>query len=196
MRITVVYYSATGTNYEMAGEAEKTVREAGEEVRLRRVRELAPPQAIETNPAWKAHIEASAHIPEVSLEDVEWADGLVFSVPTRFGNMAAQFKQFLDTAGPLWAGGKLVDKTVTAMTSAANDHGGQEATLLSLYTMMFHWGALVVTPGYTHDVVYGAGGNPYGTSATAGHGVSDAVRAAVRHQTQRLMDVTRRLKRD
>lgn len=126
MRIVVVYYSATGTNYQMACEAEKAVREAGEEVRLRRVRELAPPQAIETNPAWKAHIEASSHIPEVSLDDVQWADGMVFSVPTRFGNMAAQFKQFLDTTGPLWATGKLVDKTVTAMTSAANDHGGRK----------------------------------------------------------------------
>lgn len=59
--------------------------------------------------------------------------------------------------------------------------------------MMFHWGALVVTPGYTHDAVYAAGGNPYGTSVTAGHGVSDAVKAAIRHQTERLMDVTRRL---
>ncbi|MCY0899878.1 MAG: NAD(P)H:quinone oxidoreductase [Firmicutes bacterium] len=193
VKIAVIYYSATGTNYQMALEAEKAAKELGAEVRLRRVKELAPDEAIQSNPQWKDHVQKTAHVPVATLEDLEWADGIVFSVPTRFGNMAAQMKQFLDTAGPLWAQGKLTNKVVTAMSSAANPHGGQEATLLSLYTMMYHWGAVVVTPGYTDEKIYAAGGNPYGTSTTAG-AVSPEVLAAVRHQTARLVDITRRVK--
>ncbi|MCY0879738.1 MAG: NAD(P)H:quinone oxidoreductase [Firmicutes bacterium] len=193
VKIAVIYYSATGTNYQMALEAEKAAKEMGADVRLRRVNELAPPEAIESNPQWKSHVESTKHVPVATLADLEWADGIVFSVPTRFGNMAAQMKQFLDTAGPLWAQGKLTNKVVTAMSSAANPHGGQEATILSLYTTMYHWGAIVVTPGYTDEKIYAAGGNPYGTSATAGGSVSPEVLAAVRHQTARLVDITRRL---
>ena len=193
VKIAVIYYSATGTNYQMAVEAEKAAQNAGATTRLRRVPELAPKEAIASNPAWQSHTEATGHVQLATLDDLDWADGIIFSVPTRFGNMAAQMKQFLDTAGPLWGQGKLINKTVTAMSSAANPHGGQEATLLSLYTMMFHWGAIVVAPGYTSEKVYAAGGNPYGTTATAGDKVSPEVLAAVGHQAERLVNVTRRL---
>lgn len=193
VKVAVVYYSATGINYQMAMEAEKACKEAGAEARLRRVPELAPQEAIAKNPAWKAHAESTEHVPLVTLDDLDWADGYIFSVPTRFGNMAAQMKQFLDTVSPLWGEGKLVNKTVTAMSSAGNPHGGQEATILSLYTMMFHWGAIVVTPGYTDQAVYAAGGNPYGTSTVSGGPVSPEVLAAVRHQARRLVEITVRL---
>ncbi|NMP21760.1 NAD(P)H:quinone oxidoreductase [Sulfobacillus harzensis] len=194
VKIAVIYYSATGTNYQMALEAEKAAKEAGAEVRVRRVKELAPSEAIATNPQWKAHVDVTQHVQEATLDDLDWADGIIFSVPTRFGNMAAQMKQFLDTAGPLWGQGKLVNKTVTAMSSAQNPHGGQEATILSLYTTMYHWGAIVVAPGYTDQTIFGAGGNPYGASATAGGDkVSDEVLAAVRHQTKRLIEITERI---
>ncbi len=194
VKIAVIYYSATGTNYRMAQEAEKACRELGSEVRVRRVPELAPPEAINSNPAWKAHVDKTAEVGVASLDDLDWADGLIFSVPTRYGNMAAQMKQFLDSTGPLWAQGKLTNKTVTAMSSAANPHGGQEATILSLYTSMYHWGAIVVAPGYTDQVLYAAGGNPYGTSVTASdQGVPDETLTAVRHQAQRLVEITRRL---
>jgi NAD(P)H dehydrogenase (quinone) len=103
-------------------------------------------------------------------------------------------KQFLDTTGGLWFNGKLVNKVVSAMTSAQNPHGGQEATILSLYTSMHHWGAIVATPGYTDPVIFGAGGNPYGTSVTVdqnGKMVEDfsAVQAAVKHQAKRTVTV-------
>jgi NAD(P)H dehydrogenase (quinone) len=133
---------------------------------------------------------------EASLDDLEWADGYIFSVPTRFGNMAAQMKQFLDTAGPLWAQGKLANKAVTAMSSAQNPHGGQEATILSLYTVMAHWGAIIVPPGYTDPVVFQAGGNPYGTSTTAvpdGQVPAEVLQAA-RHQARRLVSIVEKLK--
>jgi NAD(P)H dehydrogenase (quinone) len=79
------------------------------------------------------------------------------------------------------------------MTSAMNPHGGQESTLLTLYTTFMHWGSIIVTPGYTDQAVFGAGGNPYGTSVTAtGKGLTDEEMAAVRHQTRRLVELTRR----
>lgn len=105
--------------------------------------------------------------------------------------MPAQMKQFLDTTGGLWFNGKLVNKVVSAMTSAENPHGGQEATILSLYTTMYHWGAIVVTPGYTDPVIFGAGGNPYGTSVTVdenGKMIED-VQATVKHQAKRTVTV-------
>jgi NAD(P)H dehydrogenase (quinone) len=87
-----------------------------------------------------------------------------------------------------------VNKAVTAMTSAQNPHGGQETTLLSVYTTMMHWGAIIVAPGYTDEVMYGAGGNPYGVSVTAkGEGVDDAHEAAIRHQAKRLVEVAAKL---
>lgn len=192
VKIAVIYYSATGTNYQMALEADQAARGLGAEVRLRRVAELAPKEAIQSQEAWKAHVEATQHIAVATLDDLDWADGYIFSTPTRFGNVSSQMKQFFDTAGPLWGQGKLANKTVTAMSSAGNPHGGQEATILSIYTTMYHWGAIVVAPGYTDQAIYGAGGNPYGTSATAG-GVTDEVRASVRHQARRLVELTRRL---
>lgn len=193
VKIAVVYYSATGTNYRLALEAEKAVIAAGGDARVRRVAELASAEAIASNPAWQKHVQETHHVEVATLDDLAWADGFIFSVPTRFGNMAAQMKQFLDTAGPLWGQGKLVNKTVTAMSSAGNPHGGQESTILSLYTMMYHWGAIVVAPGYTDQVLYQAGGNPYGTSMTAGQEPSPEILGAVRHQATRLVEITRRL---
>ncbi|QZA33305.1 NAD(P)H:quinone oxidoreductase [Hydrogenibacillus sp. N12] len=197
MRVAIIYYSATGTNYRLAQTAARAAEAAGAEVRLRKVAELAPPEAIEQNPAWKRHVEATRDVPDARLDDLVWADVIVFSTPTRFGNVPSQLKQFLDTTGPLWAKGALVDKVVTAMTSAQNPHGGQEATLLSLYTTAYHWGAIVVPPGYTDPAVFAAGGNPYGTSATVPEPdtpLPEAVVRAAEHQVRRAIDIARRLK--
>ncbi|WP_186313276.1 NAD(P)H-dependent oxidoreductase, partial [Staphylococcus epidermidis] len=98
--------------------------------------ELAPDSVVEANAAWKATVEATKDVTVATSDDLEWADAIIFSVPTRFGNIASQMKQFLDLQGGLWANGKTVNKVVSAMTSAQNPHGGQEATLLSLYTSM------------------------------------------------------------
>lgn len=196
VKIAVIYYSATGTNHRLAEAAAAGAKEAGAEVRIRRVKELAPQEAMATNPAWMAHHEATRDtVPEATLDDLDWADGFIFSVPTRFGGMAAQMKQFLDTAGPLWGQGKLAGKVVTAMSSASNPHGGQEATLLSLYTTMYHWGAIVVAPGYTDPVLFPAGGNPYGTSVTALRDtkVPEEALAAARYQAKRLVSVAAKL---
>ena len=100
----------------------------------------------------------------------------------------------MDSTGPLWAQGKLTNKVVTAMTSAMNVHGGQESTLLALYTTMYHWGAVVVTPGYTDEVLYAAGGNPYGISVSVdGKGNMkedrEAIKKGVAFQAKRAVSI-------
>ena len=195
IKLAIIYYSSTGTNYQLAKWAAEAASQKGAEVKILKIEELAPQSAIDQNPAWKAHVEEAKDVPVVSLNDLEWADALIFSMPTRFGNVPAQIKQFLDTTGGLWFQGKLANKVVSAMTSAQNAHGGQEATLLAFYTSMFHWGAIIAAPGYTSPVIFGAGGNPYGTSVTAnGEPIPEEVRAAVSHQTERTITVAKWVK--
>jgi NAD(P)H dehydrogenase (quinone) len=195
VKLAVIYYSSTGTNYQLAKWAEEAGKEAGAEVKVVKVPELAPEAAIASNPAWKEHVDATKDVPEATSEDIEWADAIIFSVPTRFGNVASQMKQFLDTQGGLWATGKTVNKVVSAMTSAQNPHGGQEATVLSLYTSMMHWGAIIVPPGYTDPLLMAAGGNPYGTSVTQGQDgkMIEDVQAAVKHQTKRTLEIAQKV---
>jgi NAD(P)H dehydrogenase (quinone) len=197
INLAIIYYSSTGANYQLSQWAAEGGKEAGASVKVLKVPELAPLAAIESNPAWKAHHEATKHVPEVSLADLEWADAIIFSVPTRFGNMPAQVKQFIDTTGGLWFTGKLVNKVVSAMSSAQNPHGGQEATILSLYTTMYHWGAIVAAPGYSDPVTFAAGGNPYGTSATVDQNgkIAEDVQAAVKYQAKRTVTVAEWVKK-
>jgi NAD(P)H dehydrogenase (quinone) len=170
----------------MASVAAEAAGEAGAEVRLRRVAETAPKEVVEGQDAWKAQLEKMSDIREARPEDMEWADAYFFSAPTRYGVVASQLRAFIDTLGPLWQAGKLADKAVTATTSAMNPHGGQEATLLTLYPTFMHWGAIIVPPGYTDQSIFEAGGNPYGYSAKAGE-FDDKGRAAVAHQARRLV---------
>ena len=197
VKLAVVFYSMGGSNYQMAQWAAEAAKEAGAEVKLLKVAELAPQSVIDSNPAWKATVEATKDVPLATAEDLEWADAIIFSTPTRFGVMASQMKQFIDTMGGLWAQGKTVNKVVSAMSSAQNPHGGQEATILSLYTVMYHWGALVAAPGYTDPVVFAAGGNPYGTTATIGQDgkIVGDVQPAVRHQAKRTVTVAKSFKK-
>ena len=106
---------------------------------------------------------------KVALADLEWADGIAFGTPTRFGNVSAQLKVFLDLAGELWERGALVDKVATSFTSSQTEHGGQESTILALNNTLYHWGAIVLPLGYTVHEVFNGGGNPYGASYTSDH---------------------------
>jgi NAD(P)H dehydrogenase (quinone) len=188
-KIAIIYYSSTGHTYQLAQAVEEGARSLGAEVRLRKVQELAPEQAIASNQGWQQHVVATQHVQEAALEDLEWADGFVFGTPTRYGNVSAQLKQFIDSTGPLWGQGKLANKAVAAFAGAGNAHGGQESTLLALSNSFYHWGAVIVPTGYTDPVIYGAGGNPYGVSFTAsqdGSGVGQEVLAAGRYLGQRV----------
>lgn len=189
-KVAVIYYSSTGNTHKLAEAVAEGAKETGAEVRLRQVEELAPESAIAQNPAWKAHHEAMKNQPRASLADLEWADAVILGTPTRFGSMASQLKQFIDQCGGLWFHGKLTNKVVAGFCTASNPHGGQEATILSMYNTFYHWGAIVAAPGYTDQVVYGAGGNPYGASATGTEaGPNEQELAAGRHLGKRVATV-------
>jgi NAD(P)H dehydrogenase (quinone) len=195
--VAVIYYSSTGTNQATSNAVAEGAKAAGAEVRVRLVAETAPKEAIEGNPQWKAFVEKTAKEPRATPEDLEWADAVVFGTPTRFGNVAAQLKAFLDTLGPLWAKGKLADKVYAGFTSAINAHGGQESTLLALYNTFHHFGGVIATPGYTDKSVYEAGGNPYGPSVTVGPKTApptDADLAHARYLGKRVAELAKKLR--
>lgn len=193
-KVAVIYYSSTGTVHEMAGHAVAAAEAAGAEVRLRKVAELAPESAIASNEAWAAHVEATSDVEHATLGDLEWADVLAFGTPTRYGLPTAQIKQFIDTTGPLWQQGKLVGKVATSFTSTATTHGGQESTILALNNTFYHWGCVIVGPGYSDPIMFDpANGNPYGVSVVGGSGVSEPQVAAIGVQMRRAVSVADKL---
>ena len=194
--VAIIYYSSTGTNEATAKAVAEGAQAAGAEVRVRLVAETAPAAAIDSNPKWREFVDRTANDPKASLDDLEWAHAIVFGCPTRFGNVPAQLKQLIDTAGGLWFQGKLANKVYAGFTSAMNAHGGQESTLLALFNTIYHFGGYIVTPGYTDPLVFGAGGNPYGVSVTTGmqgNGPTDADLAHARYLGKRVTEVAKKL---
>lgn len=193
-KVAVVFYTTYGLNHQMAQIALEAAREGASETRLLRARETAPPEVIEQQPAWKAVVEKIKDIPIVTPDDLVWADALIFSTPTRYGGAASQMRAFIDTLGPVWSKGLLANKVVTAMTSAQTEHGGQETTIMTLYTTFAHWGAIIVPPGYTDPSVFAGGGNPYGASIVADNDeLKDEEKAIIRHQARRVVEVAAKL---
>ncbi|WP_329119177.1 NAD(P)H:quinone oxidoreductase [Streptomyces sp. NBC_01465] len=195
VKVAVIYYSATGTVATIAKAIADSAEAAGAEVRLRKAHELAPQAAIDSNPAWAANAAATADVEEVSPDDMVWADAVIFGSPTRYGNIASQLKQFIDTLGGLWQEGKLADKVYSGFTASATMHGGQESTLLALYNTVHHFGGILVSPGYTDPSKF-VDGNPYGTSHVAGQGdipVGDQTLTAARVQAERVVKFARAL---
>ena len=168
-RIAVVYYSARGNVHGLARAVAEGAASEGAEVRLRHVAELNQELLISAKQHWGRHRSEIEDEPDARLEDLEWADGIAFGTPTRFGNVSAQLKLFLDLAGELWQQERLVDKVATAFTSSQTEHGGQESTILALNNTLYHWGAIIVPLGYTVQQVFNGGGNPYGASFTSDH---------------------------
>ncbi len=188
-QVSVIYYSATGNVHGLAKAVAEGAEQAGAEVRLRHVEELASELEISQNQYWGRHRSQMGNEPVANLDDLEWADGVAFGTPTRFGNVAAQLKQFIDQAGKLWQDGKLANKVGTAFTSSQTTHGGQESTILALNNTLYHWGMLILPLGYTVQEVFAAGGNPYGTSFVSEHivtGPDDQALALARYQGLRL----------
>jgi len=172
MKVLVVFYSTYGHIYQMAkavAEGAKSV--PGVEVEIKRVKETLPPEVLEKMGAVEAQ-KAFAQIPEVEVEDLAKADAIIFGVPTRYGNMAAQMRAFLDSTGKLWVKGELVGKIGSVFTSSGTQHGGQESTLLSFHITLLHHGMLIAGLPYSFqgqtrgDEI--TGGSPYGASTIAG----------------------------
>lgn len=165
-RILILYYSSYGHIETLAKTAAEAIRETGAEAVVKRVPELVP-EAV----AREANMKLDQEAPIASVEELADYDAILFGTPTRFGNMAAQMKNFLDQTGGLWMQGKLVGKPAGVFTSTASQHGGQESTLLSFHTVLLHQGMIIVglpysAPGLVKmDEI--TGGTPYGASTLA-----------------------------
>ena len=173
MKTLIVYYSLFGHVFQLARAVEEGAKSvAGVDVRFRRVAEFPD---VEQATAGSQHAQQvrdqQKDIPIVTLDDLRWADAVIFGSPTRYGNMAAQMKAFIDTTAPLWSKGEMEGKVGAAFTSTATTHGGQESTLLSMMTPMLHLGMIISgvpysSPGMLHTE--GRGSTPYGASVVAG----------------------------
>jgi len=196
VNLAVIYYSSTGTIDSMARRAALAGEKAGADVRLRHVEELAPASAIDSVPEWREHVDATADEPTATPDDIVWADAVLFGSPTRFGNVASQLKNYLDSLGPQWGEGLLADKVYAGFTAAQTRHGGHESTLLALYNTLHHFGGIVVAPGYTDPLKFGDG-NPYGVSHATGAGndapLEDEQLEALDHLVERALHVAGKL---
>jgi NAD(P)H dehydrogenase (quinone) len=197
VKLAVVYYSSTGTIHGMAERIAQAGEKAGAEVRLRQVPELAPQEAIASNAAWSQHFDRTKDEPKATADDIVWADAVLFGTPTRYGNVSSQLKQFIDSLGPQWGQGQLADKAYAGFTASMTAHGGQESTLLALYNTIYHFGGVVVAPGYTDPLKY-ADGNPYGVSHVTGGNndapLTDSDHAALDHLAQRIVHIAGKLR--
>lgn len=172
-KVQVIFYSMYGHIHQMAEAVAAGAQEAGDtEVSLWQVPELVPGEALEKSGAQAARA-AFAHVPTAQPAQLAEADALLFGTPTRFGNMAAQMRNFLDQTGGLWTRGALVGKVGGAFTSTASQHGGQETTLTSFHSTLLHLGMVVVGVPYSEtrllDMAEITGGTPYGASTLAGN---------------------------
>lgn len=172
MKMLIIYYSAYGHIRTMAEAAAAAAREIpGVEVILRRVSETLSDDILGKMGALEA-AKAQADVPVVTVEELAEADAVLFGTPTRFGNMTAQMRQFLDSTGGLWMKGALVGKPGGVFASSATQHGGQESTILSFHTYLLHQGMVVVGLPYAFQgqmrIDEITGGSPYGASTIAG----------------------------
>jgi NAD(P)H dehydrogenase (quinone) len=195
-KLAIIYYSATGHGTAMAKRVAAAAEAAGAEVRVRHVAETRDPGSFAHNPAWSANYEATKDLPAATGEDIVWADAVIFGSPTRFGSVASQMRDFLDSLGGPWSQGKLADKVYAGFTSSNTLHGGQETTLLTLYVTLMHFGGIIVPPGYTDPLKF-VDGNPYGVSLVATHDniheFDDATTAALDHLARRVVSIADRL---
>lgn len=170
--IQVVFYSMYGHVYQLAEAVAAGARtETDCTVTLLQVAELVPDEALEKSGAATAR-QAFAHVPLARPDDLAGADAIIFGTPTRFGNMCAQMRNFLDQTGGLWMKGALVGKLGSVFTSTASQHGGQETTITSFHTTLLHHGMLIVGVPYAEQrlltMAEVSGGTPYGASTLAG----------------------------
>lgn len=171
MNILVLYYSTYGHVFRLAQAVADGARSVADtDVRLLRVPELVPEEIMQANPGMLAGRELQREVPIAQLSDLEWADGIAFGSPTRFGNMASQLKNFIDQTGGLWMSGALEGKGATCFTSTASLHGGQETTIVSMWLPLIHLGMVVLGIPYSVAELLSTdrGGTPYGATTVAG----------------------------
>jgi NAD(P)H:quinone oxidoreductase type IV len=201
MKVHVVFYSMYGHVWKLAEAVAEGARQvAGAEVSLFQVPELVPDAALERTGA-KAARAQFAHVPVIEPDQLTEADAILFGTPTRFGNMCAQMRNFLDRTGGLWAKGALIGKVGSVFTSTGTQHGGQETTITTFHTTLLHHGFVIVGVPYSCQELVTmteiTGGSPYGAGTLAG---SDGKRqptenelAIARFQGKHVAEIARKL---
>ena len=197
-KVLVLYYSSYGHIETMAGAVAEGARAAGAEVHVKRVPELVLREVAE-----KSHFKVDQAAPLATVEELPDYDAIIIGTPTRFGNMAAQMKNFLDQTGGLWFAGKLVGKVGSVFTSTATQHGGQESTILSTHTVLLHQGMVIVGLPYSFQgqmsLAEITGGSPYGASTISGgdgsRQPSENELAGARFQGRHVAEIAARLAR-
>jgi NAD(P)H dehydrogenase (quinone) len=201
MKVTIIFYSMYGHMYKMAQAAAEGAKQVpGAEVRLLRVPETLPREVLEKMGALEAQ-KSFADVPVATIQDLAETDAVIFGVPTRFGNMLGQMRQFLDATGELWAKGALVGKVGSVMASSATQHGGQETTIITTMITLLHHGMIIVGLPYTFQgqmrIDEITGGSPYGASTiTGGRGErmpSENELDAARFQGKRVAETAKKL---
>jgi NAD(P)H dehydrogenase (quinone) len=195
-KVLVLYYSSYGHIEKMAGAVAEGVRETGAEAVIKRVPELVPEDL-----ARKSGFKLDQAAPIATVDELADYDAIIIGTPTRFGNMTAQMKNFLDQTGGLWAQGKLIGKVGSVFTSSASQHGGQESTILSTQIVLLHQGLVIVGLPYSFAGQMGVtevtGGSPYGASTiAAGDGSrqpSDHELAGARFQGRHVAQIAAKL---
>ena len=196
-KVLVLYYSSYGHIEQMAYAAAEGLREAGAEAVVKRVPELVPAEV-----AQKSHFKVDQPAPIATVAELPDYDAIIFGTPTRYGNMAAQMKNFLDQTGGLWAQGKLVGKVGSVFTASATQHGGQESTILTFHPVLLHLGMVIVGLPYSFQGQLGVaevmGNTPYGASTIAGGDGSRQPSAVeldgIRFQARHVAEIAMKLK--
>ncbi len=197
-KVLILYYSSYGHIERMAEAVAEGVRDAGAEAVIKRVPELVPPEVAE-----KSGFKRNQPAPIATVDELPGYDAIIVGTPTRFGNMAAQMKNFLDQTGGLWVQGKLIGKVGAVFTSTATQHGGQESTILATHTVLLHQGMVLVGLPYSFQgqmtISEMSGGSPYGASTIAGgdgsRQPSDNELAGARFQGKHVADIAAKLAR-
>ncbi|MBA4393082.1 MAG: NAD(P)H:quinone oxidoreductase [Desulfobacca sp.] len=201
MQVKIVFYSMYGHIYQMAEAVAEGIRQVeGAEAGLYQVPELVPQEVLERMGAEKARA-AFAHIPVAKVDELPEAAALIFGTPTRFGNMCAQMRNFLDQTGGIWAKGALIGKVGSVFTSTGTQHGGQETTIISFHTTLLHHGMILVGVPYSEQrqmsITEITGGSPYGASTIAGpdgsRQPSENELAIARFQGRHVAEIAKRL---
>lgn len=197
VNVLIAFYSRNGSTEALAKAVAEGAKAEGGEVRLRRARDIVAEEIIKRVPGWAENRDRMDGEYEAPTDtDAVWADGIILGTPTRFGNVAAELKAYIDSLGGLWANGKLIGKAGSAFTSTSTPHGGNETTITSLYTPMAHLGLILVPLGYADPALFKAG-TPYGASSVSGQNsappTEDDLEVA-RFQGRRVTQVARALK--
>jgi NAD(P)H dehydrogenase (quinone) len=199
LNILVAFYSRNGTIESLANSVAKGAESEGSKVRLRRAREVVGRDIMKKAPGWVENAERmNAVYPAPEAADAEWADAIVFGTPSRFGAVCAELKAYIDSLLSLWVQGTLTDKPASVFSASSTLHGGNEATILSLYPPISHLGMIIVPLGYTDPILYKAGA-PYGATAATGRGdqrrlPNEEEKAVAFYQGQRVARIAGKLR--